>query len=223
MTQRVANFRNRRYNMFVPACGYSADVIHGAAYAVDFLTPIAAVAAGILSATSIAAAVDTSTFLSDTADAPFGRNVTVVASGAATSNVTVYGRDYLGQPMAQSFTLNGATPVVGTKAFKWIDRITAGITGGTTINVGFGSALGLPYRMSNVVEETGNGADVAVGTFVPGVLTDPQTLTTGDPRGTYTPTTALNGTNRILGKFMPYGILNSSGNGGLHGIAHVNA
>jgi hypothetical protein len=76
------------------------------------------------------------TFVADTADAPFGRNITVVASGAATSNVTVYGKDYMGQPMTESFTLNGATPVVGRKAFKWVDRITAGITAATTINVG---------------------------------------------------------------------------------------
>lgn len=219
MTQRVASFRNRRYATYVPACGYAADVIHGAAYEVDFLTPIAAVAAGILSATSIATAVDTNTFLSDTADAPFGRNVTVVASGAATSNVTVYGKDYLGQGMSESFTLNGAAPVVGNKAFKWIDRITAGITGGTTINVGFGSKLGLPYRMSQVISESGNGAGAAVGTFVAGVLTDPQTTTTGDPRGTYAPTTALNGSNRILAQFMPHNVLNANGNGGLYGIA----
>lgn len=223
MTQRVASFRNRRYNSYVPACGYAADVIHGAAYTVDFLTPIAAAAAGILNGTSIATAVDTNTFVSDTADAPFGRNVTVVASGAATSNVTVYGKDYLGQPVAESFTLNGAAAVAGKKAFKWIDRITAGITAGTTINVGFGGVLGLPYRMSNVIEETANGAEAAVGTFVAGVLTDPQTTTTGDPRGTYAPTTALNGSNRILGKFMPYNILNANGNGGLYGIAQVAA
>lgn len=223
MVQRVASFRNRRYNSYVPACGYAADVIHGAAYEVDFLTPIAAVATGILNAQSIAAAVDTTTFGSDTADAPFGRNITVVASGAATSNVTVYGRDYLGQGMAESFTLNGATPVLGNKAFKWVDRITAGVTGGTTINVGFGGKLGLPYRMSNVVEETANGAEATVGTFVAGVLTDPQTLTTGDPRGTYAPTTALNGSNRILAKFLPYNLLNANGNGGLYGIQHVAA
>ena len=223
MVQRVASFRNRRYNAYVPAAGYAADAIHGAGYAVDFLTPIAAVAAGILSAQSIATAVDTTTFVSDTADAPFGRNVTVVASGAATSNVTVYGKDYLGQPMAESFTLNGATPVVGVKAFKWIDRITAGVTAATTINVGFGGRLGLPYRMSNVLEETANGAEAAVGTFTAGVLTDPQTLTTGDPRGLYTPSTALNGSTRIMGLFQPYNVLNANGNGGLHGIAHVAA
>lgn len=218
MTQRVASFRNRRYNTYVPAAAYAADVIHGAGYMVDFLTPIAAVAAGVLSAQSIAAAVDTSTFLSDTADAPFGRNITVVASGAATSNVTIYGKDYLGQGISESFTLTGAAPVLGLKAFKWIDRITAGITAGTTINVGFGTKLGLPYRMSNVMEETANGAEATIGTFVAGVLTDPQTSTTGDPRGTYVPSTTLNGTNRIMGTFMPYNVLNANGNGGLFGI-----
>lgn len=219
--QRVASFRNRRYNSYVPACAYAADVIHGAAYEVDFLTPIAAAAAGILSAQSIAAAVDTTTFVSDTADAPFGRNITVVASGAATSNVTVYGKDYLGQPMTESFTLNGAVSVVGRKAFKWVDRITAGITAGTTINVGFGARLGLPYRMSAITAEIGNGASAAVGTFTGPDLTDPATATTLDPRGLYTPTTALNGSNRILIAAEPYNILNSNGNGGLYGIKHV--
>lgn len=221
MVARTASFRNRRYNAYVPAMGYAADIIHGSPYQVDFGTPIAAVAAGILNAQSIAAAVDTTTFLSDTADAPFGRNVTVIASGAATSNVTVYGKDYLGQPMAESFTLNGAVSVVGVKAFKWIDRITAGITGGTTINVGFGARLGLPYRMAAVDIEVANGASAAAGTFTAGSLTDPQTLTTADPRGLYTPTTALNGSNRIFAHFLPYNVLNANGNGGLHGIRHA--
>lgn len=221
--QRLASFRNRRYNSFVPAAGYAADVIHGAAYVVDFGTPILAVAAGILNDASINAALDTTTFVSDTADATYGRNVTVVASGAATSAVTVYGKDYLGQPMAESFTLAGAVAVAGKKAFKWIDRITAGVTSSTTIDVGFGDVLGLPYRMSNVLEEIVDGAEGTVGTFVAGVLTDPQTLTTGDPRGTYDPNAALNGSKRIMGKFLPYNLLNSNGNGGLYGIAHVNA
>lgn len=221
MVARVAAFRNRRYNSYVPSCAYAADVIHGAPYQVDFGTPAAAAAAGILSAQSIAAAVDTTTFVSDTADAPFGRNVTVVASGAATSNVTVYGKDYLGQPMTESFTLNGATPVVGRKAFKWIDRITAGITGGTTINVGFGARVGLPYRMSQVIAEHANGVSAAVGTLTAPDLTDPQTSTTLDPRGLYTPTTALNGSNRILATFLPYNILNANGNGGLYGLKHA--
>lgn len=213
--QRVASFRNRRYNSYVPACGYAADVIHGAAYEVDFLTPVAASTVNILAATATTSGTAITTFAGDTADAPFGRNVTLAGAGVG---ATVHGRDYLGQPMAETI----AAAASGKKAFKWIDRIVPDATA-ASLSAGFGGVLGLPYRMSNVVEETANGAEAAVGTFVAGVLTDPQTLTTGDPRGTYAPTTALNGSNRILAKFLPYNILNANGNGGLHGIAHVAA
>jgi hypothetical protein len=209
--QRVASFRNRRYNAYVPAMGYAADVIHGAAYEVDFLTPILSVATGILSAVAGTSGVAMTTFGTDTADAPFGRNVIVGAGG----NHTVRGKDYLGQGMAETI----AASTAGKKAFKWIDSITPAFTGNVT--AGFGDVLGLPYRMSNVLEETVDGAESAVGTFVAGILTDPQTLTTGDPRGTYDPTAVLDGSKRIMAKFQPYNVLNTNGNGGLHGIQHV--
>jgi hypothetical protein len=91
---------------------------------------------------------------------------------------------------------------------------------GAAFSAGFGSKLGLPYRMAQQVGgEIANGAAAAAGTFVPGVLTDPQTNATGDPKGTYVPTTALNGSNRILARFLPYNVLNANGNGGLYGIA----
>lgn len=220
MTTRVGTFRNRRYNGYVPACGYAADVIHGGMFLVDLGAPAAASATAILNGTSIAAAVDTSTFVGDKADAPFGRNLQVVASGAATSNVTVYGRDYLGQPMRESFTLNGATPVVGVKAFYWIDRITAGVTAGTTINVGWGARFGLPYKTQSVTAEMVNDAAGTVGTFTAGVNTDPQTATTADPRGLYTPNGTVNGANTFELRVVTDNEVNSSGNGGLHGIRH---
>ena len=223
MVARIATFRNRRYNAYVPAAAYAADVIHSKAYQVDFGTPAAPVANGILNLYSIAAAGTTTVFASDTADAPFGRNVTVVASGAATSNVTVRGRDYLGQPVAESMTLNGATPVVGVKAFKWIDAIQVGATAATTINVGFGARLGLPYRFSQVDNEAVNGVGGTVGTLTAGSLTDPQTALTPDPRGLYTPTGALNGTNKITADFMVHNYLNGNGNGGIYGIAHFSS
>lgn len=211
MVQRVASFRNRRYNSYVPACAYAADVIHGAAYEVDFGTPIAGVATGILNAVAGTSGTAMTTFGTDTADAPFGRNVAVGVGGS----VTVVGKDYLGQGMTETI----AASTVGVKAFKWIDSIVPAFTGAVT--VGFGARLGLPYRMSMVQSESGNGIGVATGTFTSGNLTDPQTSTTADPRGLYTPTTALNGANRILAVFMPHNILNANGNGGLYGLAHA--
>jgi hypothetical protein len=209
--RRVASFRNRRYNAYVPAAAYAADVIHDASYEVDFLTPVAASTTNIVAnaASTINVA---STLVADTADAPFGRNVVIAGAGVG---ATVNGRDYLGQPQTEVLAAAG----VGNKAFKWIDSIVPAATG-AAFSAGFGSKLGLPYRMAQQVGgEIANGAAAAAGTFVPGVLTDPQTNATGDPKGTYVPTTALNGSNRILARFLPYNVLNANGNGGLYGIA----
>lgn len=220
MVQRVATYRRRNFNAYVPACAYAADVIHGAAYQVDFGTPAASAADNILDNQSIASAGSTTTLLGNQSDAPFGRNLRVIASGAATSSVTVRGRDYLGQPMTEQFTLNGANSVVGVKAFYWIDSVAWSGTSGTTIDLGWGARLGLPYRTAQVTAESVNGVGGSVGTLTAGSLTDPQVITTADPRGLYTPTGTLNGSNKICIEFMPHNYVNGNGNGGLYGMAH---
>lgn len=234
MTVRTGKYRPRRINRYVPKMGYSAFVIHEGGNEVRFGPVAVAAAANILSAQSIASAGSTTTFLQDNTDPVnasfteefpygpgFGRCLQVVASGAATSNVTIYGRDYLGQPVVESFTLNGNTPVVGGKAFKWIDRITWGATAATTINVGTTDKLGLPFRAQNIISEQADGVRVAtLGTLVTPSRVDPQTATTTDPRGTYDPQTTLNGSAFITAHFFFDGSLNSSGNGGLYGLAH---
>lgn len=211
---------------YVPAMQGGSDLGGQPMHArMSFGAPVVALATSILSAQSIAAAVDTRVFAATytvAAMSPYGRNITVVASGAATSNVTVFGRDYLGQGMRESFTLNGTTPVVGLKAFKYIDRITAAVTGGTTINVGYGTRLGLPYKVMVVEREYVDNVVAAAGTLAVPILTDPQTATTGDPRGTYVPTTTPDGVKvlEIDVNWSPF--VNAAGNGGLHGIRHFN-
>jgi hypothetical protein len=218
MTARQRDFFHPRYNAYVPACRYADDVVHSAPLVVNFGAPAAANATAILNAQSIATAGGVN--VSFTMSEIWGRNVTVVASAAATSTVTVIGRDYLGQPMRETLTLNGTTPVVGLKSFKWIFRVEYGATAGVTINVGTGSRLGLPYRVSNVLAEKVNSVAGTVGTLTAAVLTDPQTATTGDPRGQYTPNATMNGTNRIEIAVLTDNFVNASGNGGLFGIAH---
>lgn len=186
------DFFPRRINDYVPNMQYAADVRFGGLGTIRIPAPIVADPDGILAGVSIATAVDTTAFeatLTEDAMSKFGRNVTVVASGAATSNVTVYGKDYLGQPMVESFTLNGSTPVVGLKAFRYIDRITAGVTAATTIDVGWGARLGLPYRLIDAVKEVVDQTVAAnAGTFVNAVaIGTSHSATTGDPRGTYQP------------------------------------
>lgn len=53
-------------------------------------------------------------------------------------------------------------------------------------------------------------------------LTDPQTVSTGDPRGTYEPNLTPNGSEIIVG-LVGDPAVNATGNGGLYGIRHVIA
>lgn len=225
MTAQVRNNFIDGMNYYVPAMQAGSDLGQMKKTRVSLGSPPDVLATGILSAQSIAAAVDTTTFAATYTSVkmgPFGRNITVVASGAATSNVTVIGRDYLGQPMRESFTLNGTTPVVGAKAFKNVDRITAGVTGGTTINVGWGTKFGLPWKTRAVYREYVDQVLAAAGTLTQPVLTDPQTTTTGDPRGLYVPTTTPDGVKVLEFDAEIDSSVNAAGRGGLHGIQHFN-
>lgn len=234
MVQQMPDYFNKRYNAYVPAMGYSADVVHGAPVSVDLGTPAVADADSIVDGTSINAGFDI--VVGDAGwngvgvgsdgeiDAPYGRCLQVVASGAATSNVTIHGWDYLGQPMSESFTLNGTNAVVGVKAFKHLRRIVAGTTSSTTVDIGTTDKLGLPYRTVKVLSEEANEETVAsLGTLVTAENTDPQTATTADPRGTYDPQTTLNGSTRLSITVLTNRYVNAAGNGGLHGIAHFSS
>jgi hypothetical protein len=216
------NFQ-RRINNYVPAMQYSADVNYNGETRVNFGAPPAANATGVSSAVSIntAGQFDLSgvTALVD----PFGRNLTVVASGAASGTFVVNGWDYLGQPVAEQFTLNGATPVVGNKCFKSFNYATFQAAAGVTVNIGTGVKLVLPYKALRAAYEIGNGVAVAAGTLQAASLIDPATLTTSDPRGAYTTTTTMNGANIISGVFNMANDVNTVNHGGLHGLQHAAA
>ena len=185
--------------MYVDDAHFSSDVDESSTYLADLGAPIAVDADGILVAQSIAALATVTTFAtsysSPVQPAPlgkYGRNVTMIASGAATSGVRVDGRDYLGQPITETFVLAGAATVAGKKAFAHIEQVViTSTTGATTINVGWGDVLGLPYKAHGVLQAYEAGL-VAAGTFVTPILVT-QTATTGDPRGTYDPVAACNG------------------------------
>lgn len=220
------SFYPANVNMYVPNMTYAADVNSEGCLAINISpTPLrAAAAAGILSTQSIATAGSTRTFVTAFANGHnndesymgrFGRNVTVVASGAATSTVTVYGNDYLGQPMAETLTLNGTTPVLGKKAFRRITSVVYGATAGTTINLGYGDVLGLPYAyIGQGISYTDDVLNSNQGTFVARVAA--QTLTSGDPRGTWTPhaSNVADGTKK-------HKIYYQALQGNLYGATHV--
>jgi len=217
-------FFPRRINNYVPAMMYSSDVNWNGVTRVSFGAPAAANATAIVNAQSIAVALSVDLTGATPIVETYGRTISVVASGAATSTLTVKGWDYLGQPINEDFTLNGATPVAGKKAFKAFQTLVINTTtAATTINIGTGGGLGLPYKALRVEWEVANGAAVAAGTLTAPALTDPQTASTGDPRGTYAPTTAMNGTNILSAAFSFANDVNTTNNGGLHGIRHFAA
>jgi len=209
---------------YVPKCQGLAAFHDAQNYLVDFGAPLPADTDGI--ANDLAVATTTTTFTDITGftggviDARWGRNITLVASGAGTNNVTILGYDYLNQPMSKVIALTGATPVVGLNAWKRITSVTVASGGSITVDIGWGAAFGLPYKTLRVLEELVDGALGTAGTITAPVLTDPATNATGDPRGMYTPNATPDGTKVIQGRFVLDAYINAAGNGGLHGIRH---
>ncbi len=141
------------------------------------------------------------------------RNLAVVSSDAADTAIlfTIQGYDIWGQPLTEQITSNGATPVLGKKAFKYVQTITASHAGTftTTGTVTVGTpatntgALGLPLYVDafEYLEVFANAAAVTAATgFTAGLVptTNPATYTTADNRGTYVTGTAPTGSVRYL-------------------------
>lgn len=215
------------FNYYVPRMQAAADLAQlDGPYRVNLGAVVLTDADGILDGQDNSVVGDVTTFnvLYDSDNmGPFGRNVIVLASGAATSTVIVIGRDYLGQPMRETLTLNGTNSVVGLKAFKYIDKVNIPVgTAATTIDLGWGTRMGLPYKTRAVYREYEDQVLAAAGTLTAPVITDPQTATTGDPRGTYILTGTPNGTKIFEIDVQLDGSVNAAGNGGYHGIRHYN-
>jgi len=129
-------------------------------------------------------------------------NVDSSNAGDTTQTVTVTGTDYYNQAQTETIALNGTTSVDGKKAFKTITQVAvdAALTG--NLSVGNNDIFGLPYRMTDAgyLFRTGWAGAVAdnAGTFAAADTTSPATATTGDVRGTFKPTTAANGSRRLV-------------------------
>lgn len=132
------------------------------------------------------------------------RCVTITAAGANTATYTVTGYDQYGQRMSVALAAPSTSTVASTKAFKTVISVTnANATAGTNgLTVGFNDKLGLPVRCTDAgyvtaVKWNNTLADDA-GTFVAADTTSPATTATTDVRGCYTPSSASNGTKRLV-------------------------
>lgn len=148
MVARQPQAFQRRINMFVPGCQYAADVIENGPVRFSLGTPATLDPDGILDGADIGTAGSSTAMLLSTAGAIYGQNLTYTrATGSGTGTVTVVGRDYLGQPMKETITM--AALVQGKKAFKYVDEVSWTVSTTSTLDLGFGKKLGLPYVVEN--------------------------------------------------------------------------
>ncbi len=231
MADPVPTYFQTGINYYVPKMQAAPGVGDDGLYTVTLGMPIAAVNNNIIATAQGAITNQAKTFnnvtntsLPFTVDATFGRTVQITG-GTAGDNaaLVVRGIDYLGQPVAEQLTLTGTTPVQSNKAFKRIDSIAVpagNANASSSIQVGVGARLGLPYKTQLILAEFNGDVLASAGTLVQPNLTDPATLTTGDTRGLYTPSTTLNGTNVVSINARTSSSRNANDNGGLHGLRH---
>jgi hypothetical protein len=173
---------------------YAADVGIDGLTTVDIPAVVAASGTALANAVVLAAAgnVVPTVVQTEAIMGRYGRNITVVGLAGAAGNATLVGYDYLGQGMRETFALAGATPVVGKKMFKDVAYLISPVA--STFSIGVGVILGVPYKVLHTALSGELTSDVtaAAGALLAGVTA--QTLTSGDPRGAYTPAAAPDGT-----------------------------
>ena len=136
-------------------------------------------------------------------DVPRAVAVTIGAGTITDRNVTISGYDYYGQAMSEVIATGTtqSTTVNGKKAFYQILSATVSGAVGATIALGTTDILGLPVRVTSAayIARAGWNNTLAedAGTFVAAVTTT-ATTTSGDVRGTYVPSSATDGTKRLV-------------------------
>jgi len=158
------------------------------------ISAVAVLAAGFVTMDGVLVAASVATL-----GGTYGRAVQIVsdAAGDTTQVITIRGRDAYGEPLTESMTLNGTTPVLGLKAFKTVLSVHASALLAGLLDVGTTDKLGLPFRLDGKYDMLRAYMDVtdelATGTLAAAVTTTPTALT-GDVKGTWLPATATNGT-----------------------------
>jgi hypothetical protein len=135
----------------------------------------------------------------------YARAITITTGGSTiTASVfTVSGYDIYGQAMTEAISVptTASTTTTGNKAFKVVVSITPSVSNTNTVSAGISNTYGLPVRVTDVayiasVKWAQTLASNA-GTFV-AAAQGTASSTTGDVRGTFTPTSNANGTYRLV-------------------------
>jgi len=189
---------------------YNWDVVPAAAEVNNISVAVAYAAAGnaILAAgTNATAVVNNAGQTVIQLDCPRGVSLTLGAGTPTSANFTVSGYDVYGQPMSEVIAsgTTASTTVNGRKAFYQVASVAvSGTTGGVSVSIGVSNVLGFPVRVIDAGYLTRVGWNNALaddaGTFAAADMTNPATSSTGDVRGTYTPSAGNppNGQRRLV-------------------------
>jgi hypothetical protein len=131
----------------------------------------------------------------------FARNIGVVvthASSVVALSGTITGYDMYDLPLTEAWSVTAGTTsktFTGKKAFKRVTSVTivaAGNASADTVIIGTGSVLGL--EVATELGATGAAVkEYVAGSLVTNGVIVALSTSTGDPRGTYTPNTAPDG------------------------------
>lgn len=152
------NVNRRKYlsagiSHYVPAMAFDASLVDNAPAPFSLGVPAASdddLIDASIAANATAGTIETQSW---TADSYYGRTLIVTPSadpGAAGGVLTVHGKDWLGQPMLETFSgANGSTAILyGKKAFYTVTKavITTATTNAITYKLGTGLRCGLPFK-----------------------------------------------------------------------------
>lgn len=116
-------------------------------------------------------------------------------------NFTLTGFDEYGKKLTSTIAGPNANTVTFPKAVKSVLSVVPNTTDGTNYaTVGTSNTFGLPYACLDaayVIPRWGNALGFDQGTLVTADATSPATASTGDVRGTYTPSSVANGSKRL--------------------------
>lgn len=131
------------------------------------------------------------------------RAVSITAGGTTLAGIvfTVVGYDIYGQPQTEAITGPAAGSVNGKKTWKWISSVTPNGSSAQTVSIGTADIFGFPIKVTSFpyVSLWWNNASQVFAQFTPADVTNPATTTTGDVRGTFTPSaSAADGTKRMI-------------------------
>jgi hypothetical protein len=183
---------------------YSYDVVPLAPQTASIAalqTTAGAASLTLAAGTGVTAATDANGNIRYAFDVPRAVSLTSAANISAV-NFTITGYDVYGQRMTQTLAGPNANTVSTTKAFKSVISVAVNGAVGTNTSVGASSILGLPVAVADAgyVVQAGWAGVLAKdgGTFTAADATSPATASTGDVRGTFLPSSAPNGTRRLV-------------------------